>query len=246
LPVVPAITGVTSLCVNGTTQLSNTTTGGVWSTATNSVATINSTGLVTGVAAGTVTVSYVVTNTNACQKSVNTTVTVATSPTVTASANPTTVSKGLNTQLNAASTGSIASYSWTPSVNVANPASAATTARVTDNTTYKITVTNSSGCSASDSVKVTAIEDLYIEATNVFTPNGDGINDKFVIKNLDQYPNNKLQVFDRTGKVLYQQDNYANNWDGYVNGKLLTKDTYLYILSIKGQIVKRGTITLVR
>jgi len=67
-----------------------------------------------------------------------------------------------------------------------------------------------------------------------------------VIKNLDQYPNNKLQVFDRTGKILYEKNNYTNDWDGTVGGKLLTKDTYFYVLTVKGQIVKRGTITLVR
>jgi gliding motility-associated-like protein len=137
-------------------------------------------------------------------------------------------------------------FAWTPIQNISNVNAASTTARVTEKTTYTVTLTNALGCVNTASVTVDAIEDLYVEPTIVFTPNGDGINDKFVIKNLDQYPNNRLQIFDRTGKVLFEQNDYANNWDGRVNGQLLTKDTYLFILTIKGQIVRKGTVTLVR
>jgi gliding motility-associated-like protein len=87
---------------------------------------------------------------------------------------------------------------------------------------------------------------MNFEAAYVFTPNGDGINDKFVIKNIDAYPDNKLMVYDRLGKPIYVANSYANNWDGKVNGFTLAKDTYFYVLSVKGQVVKRGAITLVR
>ena len=60
----------------------------------------------------------------------------------------------------------------------------------------------------SNKIKPVSITNIYdyadFDFPNVITPNGDGINDRFVIKNLDQYPNNKLQVFDRTGKILYE------------------------------------------
>jgi hypothetical protein len=83
LPVVAAITGTTSVCAGSTTQLNDATSGGVWSSATGSVATINATGVVTGVANGTSVITYTVTNANNCIASVSTTVTVNALPIVT-------------------------------------------------------------------------------------------------------------------------------------------------------------------
>ena len=101
------------------------------------------------------------------------------------------------------------------------------------------------GNADADSVTVQA-EDCEMIIPNVISADGNGQNDLFVIKNLDQYPVNNLQVFDRSGRLLYEKANYANEWDGSVNGKILAKDTYLYILTVKGQIVKKGAVTLVR
>ncbi len=57
-PAVPAITGTTSVCAGATTTLSNTTTGGSWSSSTTGTATVDGSGVVTGVTAGTTTISY--------------------------------------------------------------------------------------------------------------------------------------------------------------------------------------------
>lgn len=65
---------------------------------------------------------------------------------------------------------------------------------------------------------------------NILSPNGDGKNDFFVIKGLEKYPNNKLSIFDRGGRLIYATQSYQNNWDGYFNGKPLTEDTYYYML----------------
>ncbi|WP_158544408.1 gliding motility-associated C-terminal domain-containing protein [Pedobacter miscanthi] len=77
---------------------------------------------------------------------------------------------------------------------------------------------------------------------NIITPNADGKNDFFLIKGLEKYPNNKLTIFDRGGRLIFSTSNYQNNWDGYFNGKPLSEDTYYYMLdlgmdgSIKGFI----------
>ena len=78
LPTVAAIAGTTSVCVGATTTLSNTTIGGVWSSTNTSVATINSSGLVTAIAIGTTIIKYVVTNVSGCKDSVSTTLTINT------------------------------------------------------------------------------------------------------------------------------------------------------------------------
>ena len=70
----------------------------------------------------------------------------------------------------------------------------------------------------------------------IFTPNGDGKNDGFVIKNIENYPNNKLKIFNRWGNMVYQKDSYLNEFDGFANtgdaaGKAkLPAGTYYVIL----------------
>jgi gliding motility-associated-like protein len=73
--------------------------------------------------------------------------------------------------------------------------------------------------------------DLHIP--NTFTPNDDNVNELFYIRDLPE--NSKLVVFDRSGKLVYQSENYNNDWDGTdLNGEILKTDTYWYILSIEG------------
>jgi len=77
LPTTPAVIGgVTSFCQGSTTILTETTTGGVWSSSSTSIATVTTKGVVTGVAAGTATIKYTVTNSSGCNNSTSTIITV--------------------------------------------------------------------------------------------------------------------------------------------------------------------------
>ncbi len=77
LPTTPAVIGgVTSVCQGSTTTLTETTTGGVWSSSSTSIATVTTKGVVTGIAAGTATIKYTVTNASGCATSTSTAVTV--------------------------------------------------------------------------------------------------------------------------------------------------------------------------
>ncbi|NVO01432.1 MAG: gliding motility-associated C-terminal domain-containing protein [Bacteroidetes bacterium] len=98
----------------------------------------------------------------------------------------------------------------------------------------------------------TAIDSVLIEilpcdliVPNVITPNNDAYNDNFVVKNLEFYPNSQLSIFNRWGKIIYETDNYQNNW----NGDQLAEGVYFYILRVpvKNQKEKEyhGTITLI-
>ncbi|WP_396191598.1 T9SS type B sorting domain-containing protein [Flavobacterium sp.] len=65
-----------------------------------------------------------------------------------------------------------------------------------------------------------------------FTPNGDGINDNWIIKGLTHYPNAKVGIFDRYGKLIIQLTATKFFWDGTYNGQQLISDDYWFTLKI--------------
>ncbi|MVT08392.1 T9SS type B sorting domain-containing protein [Chitinophaga tropicalis] len=112
-------------------------------------------------------------------------------------------------------------------------------------TTYHVTVTSSEGCINTAAFPLEVSGTLGIEATNILTPNGDGINDKWVVKNLELYPDNEVKIYDRAGRMVYNRKNYSNDWDGRVNGNPLGEGTYYYFITIKGELKLKGFITIV-
>ncbi|WP_214073561.1 gliding motility-associated C-terminal domain-containing protein [Mucilaginibacter sp. dw_454] len=92
-----------------------------------------------------------------------------------------------------------------------------------------------------------SVQQVYpLVITNVFTPNGDGVNDTFVIPGLETYSDTELTVINRWGNVVYQKTNYKNDWDG--SG--LVEGTYFYVLRAKNKAgvwdTYKGYLTLLR
>ena len=86
-----------------------------------------------------------------------------------------------------------------------------------------------------------------------FSPNGDGVNDVFVIRGMENYPNNTFVIFNRWGDKVYEANPYLNNWDGKsttglrVGGNELPIGTYFYVLDLgDGSKAIKGTIYLNR
>ncbi|MFT7591079.1 MAG: gliding motility-associated-like protein [bacterium] len=154
-------------------------------------------------------------------------------------------SLGIGTQLHA--TGSV-SYQWEPAQFLTNPAIANPIATVTENTQFVVTGTDYYGCKSRDSIWVNVTEDYRIIPNNVITPDGNNENDVWVVRNLENYPNNQVTVFDRWGREVYGQAGYANDW-GATNysGHLLMDGTYYYVIEFPetGKVMK-GAITVVR
>lgn len=113
-----------------------------------------------------------------------------------------------------------------------------------ENGTYIIILTsiNSGGCMAYDTLIIDVINELVIP--NVFTPNGDGVNDNLVFKNLHAFPDNKLVVLNRWGKTVYEKTGYQNDW----NGDDVSDGTYFFVLELndKDNTVHKGAITILR
>ena len=86
-----------------------------------------------------------------------------------------------------------------------------------------------------------------------FSPNGDGINDLFVIRGIQNFPNNNFTIFNRWGDKVFEASPYKNTWDGSnskgltIGGDALPTGTYFYVIDLgDGSKVIKGTIYLNR
>lgn len=93
---------------------------------------------------------------------------------------------------------------------------------------------------ATVTVLITAVEDA-IDIPDTFTPNGDGVNDVWIIPEIDQYPNNVVKVFNRWGNKILEIEGYDNNtkvWSSQTDTRLTLGDdevpsgTYFYVISL--------------
>lgn len=106
-----------------------------------------------------------------------------------------------------------------------------------DGVTYYAAITPDSECESFERLAVTptieVCESLIPEA---FSPNGDGINDRFEITNLEQYPNYTIEVFNRYGNTVFKGNASSPSWDGTssegsLGDKVLPVGVYFYILN---------------
>lgn len=105
---------------------------------------------------------------------------------------------------------------------------------------------NSNKCPNYDSVTVTVTKNDEMVFYNTFTPNGDGINDTWYIGNVYKHPNNKLEIYNRNGKLVYKKNGYDNSWDGKAFGQELPRGTYFYTMDLgDGEGTKHGTVTII-
>ena len=83
---------------------------------------------------------------------------------------------------------------------------------------------------------------------NLFTPNGDGINDywEIPIPEMNTWGKCDVRIFNRWGKLVFAQDNYDNLWDGTSNGNPLPEGPYYYVIKTQNAGTIKGTVNLVR
>jgi gliding motility-associated-like protein len=139
------------------------------------------------------------------------------------------VLEGGSVMIEATATGNDLQYLWTPASFLNNERIQRPTAsNIADDMTYTMIVTARGGCTASDKVFIKLLKAPQIP--NTFSPNNDGINDFWRIEYLDTYPGNRVQVFTRTGQLVFESRGYGKPWDGTMKGKPLPIDTYYYII----------------
>ena len=143
--------------------------------------------------------------------------------------------------------GGSGTFLWSPSSSLDIASLQNPVASPTVNTTYTLVVTSTNGCSSSDSIKVIVEERYEFVFNSVITPNGDGFNDKWFVKNLEFYPENEIIIFNRYGQKVFGMTGYDNSWDGTNNGAALPDGTYYFVLKFSGSDKNyTGPITLLR
>ncbi|WP_157886130.1 gliding motility-associated C-terminal domain-containing protein [Chryseobacterium glaciei] len=163
--------------------------------------------------------------------------------TITSSAG-TAISKGQSASLTA--TGGT-SYAWIGPNIISGQNTGTIQIKPSVTATYTAIVTNSSGCTEVMDLLIEVSEVSALIPNNVVTPNGDGKNDTWIIRNIEQYPNNKVSIYDRAGRLVYSKIGYNNNWDGTWSGKQLNEDAYIYVIDMgNGLGIIRGTISIIR
>ncbi len=155
----PAITGSLAICNGLSGTLTNGVTGGTWSVATPSVASVGiGTGILTGLSAGTTNVTYTYTNAFGCTSSSTAVATV--NPVPSAATSPTgtiTVCGGYTTTINATPVVSGNTYQWADGATVL-PGATNAVFTTTSAGSYVVTITNTFGCSATSSPVVVSID----------------------------------------------------------------------------------------
>ncbi len=154
--------------------------------------------------------------------------------------------RGASIQLEATG-GPFSAYRWEPSSGLDNSTIPNPVASPLESTRYMVYALNENDCEESGSVYLEVIEDIM--AYNVFSPNGDGINDFFDIKNADRFPGIVVEVYSRWGDMLFQTVGYddSRRWDGTTRGSDAPLGTYYFvIIPYSGAKPITGNVTIIR
>lgn len=139
-------------------------------------------------------------------------------------------------------------YLWTPNLpgyfagsnNVKNPV-----INGVDDITLTLTVTGRGGCQEDDQVFIKVLK--FPSIPNIFSPNGDGVHDKWEIAYLNTYPGSTVDIYNRYGQLIFHSDGYNVPWDGTVNGNPVPVGTYYYIVNPKnGRKLMSGYVDVIR
>jgi len=146
------------------------------------------------------------------------------------------------------------SFDWTPSIGVSNITAAEPTLRPDTTTTYTLTFSEQ-GCTARDNIRVIVVDPDQVGCESIalpraFTPNGDGLNDRYGLSNpfvIDELV--AFRIWDRNGGLMFETSDPFNLWDGNYKGQRANPGTYLYsvVYICEGQELRQeGTVVILR
>lgn len=118
--------------------------------------------------------------------------------------------------------------------------------------TYKVIVTETSGCIGSREFNFEVVEAFeqfpdVAKIPNIVSPNGDGVNDTWIIPvEYTSGSNTEVMIMTNQGKVVFQTDDYQNNWPVEPLELSSVNQVYYYIITTSNQDTRKGSITVVK
>jgi len=198
-------------------------------------------------AAGIYTIEQIVTNSFGSDTTTST-VEVFPSPIIDTGAGVT-LELGGSTTLNATGGGANAVYTWDPADWLTCIECSTTIATPEETITYTVSVVDSSGCVATNDVTIIVNYDNVVWTPNIFSANGDGLNDVFYVRGPIQPENFTLIIYSRWGEKIFETTDPTLGWDGTFKGKPLNTAVFAYIAtgSTSGgsDFELKGNITLI-
>lgn len=153
-------------------------------------------------------------------------------------------------QLNATATGEDLYYTWTPSTGLSDLHIPNPQAILQKDQQYHLVVTSPEGCRDEDDLAVKVYEGPEFYVPNAFTPNNDGVNDRFRV-NAPGVPQLEFfRIWDRWGQEIFSARSLEQYWDGTLKGRPADAGTYVWMVQgvdYKGRrFSRKGTVTLIR
>ncbi len=152
--------------------------------------------------------------------------------------------------------GPISKWEWTPNRNLDCNDCAEPVATVKTNTSYTVKVTSAYGCSATDTIAIKAFcVNTQVYIPNAFTPDGDGLNDKLIVRGSGIQTVKYFRIFNRWGELVFERSNFAPNdpsfgWDGKVRGNNVKPDVYVFTAEVLcddgSPYVYKGNVSLIK
>jgi gliding motility-associated-like protein len=189
-------------------------------------------------------ISYTFSADNGCENHAEQSVKVSSLPIINAGPDRVLLEGGSVVLLGTGSGNNI-SYTWSPVQGLNDPSLAQPTTTTAMDMEYTLVGTSADLCSDSDRVLVQVLKKPSIP--NTFSPNGDGIHDRWEIRYLDSYPGATVEIFNRYGQPVFKTIGYNKPWDGTLKGSPLPAGTYYYIIDPKnGRQPMSGFVDIIR
>lgn len=136
-------------------------------------------------------------------------------------------------------------YEWEPASFVVTSMDTTAIVQPDFTTTFTVWAISETGCATSDTIRVGVNGSL--EIPTAFTPDGDGFNDVWNIKELANYPDCEVTIFNRWGHTIFKSQGYAEPWDGRQKG-IITPGAYFFVIDLKVEEVNpiTGSITIIQ
>ena len=99
--------------------------------------------------------------------------------------------------------------------------------------TYNVTMYNYPACSVNQDVVVEEVCPVKIFIPNAFTPNSDGINEKFKAE-ITNHTSYEMYIYNRWGQLIHTSNNPEIGWDGTYMGNIVQQDVYVWKISYSG------------